>query len=167
MRRQSVGRGQTLAIIESREAAQLQGEVEASRARLALASSNLAREERLFAQRVSPEQDVIAARTAATEARIAYRLAQQQVSAAGGGGGQLNRIAIAAPISVMRFEHDQHGEALAVLNDLTNDITLPKGACNTWRALYGGLAQLRDDLMQHIHLENNILFADAQDILTA
>ncbi len=96
---QSVGRGQTLAIIESREAAQLQGEVEASRARLALASSNLAREERLFAQRVSPEQDVIAARTAATEARIAYRLAQQQVSAAGGGGGQLNRIAIAAPIS--------------------------------------------------------------------
>ena len=96
---QSVGRGQTLAIIESREAAQLQGEVQASRARLALANSNLAREERLFAQRVSPEQDVIAARTAATEARIAYQLAQQQVSAAGGGGGQLNRIAIAAPIS--------------------------------------------------------------------
>lgn len=96
---QSVDRGQTLAIIESREAAQLQGEVEASRARLALANSNLAREERLFAQRVSPEQDVIAARTTATEARIAYRLAQQQVSAAGGGGGQLNRIAIAAPIS--------------------------------------------------------------------
>lgn len=96
---QNVGRGQTLAIIESREAAQLQGEVQAARARLALASSNLAREERLFAQRVSPEQDVIAARTAATEARIAYRQAQQQLSAAGGGGGQLNRIAIAAPIS--------------------------------------------------------------------
>jgi len=96
---QTIGRGQTLAIIESREAAQLQGEVHATRARLALANSNLAREERLFAQRVSPEQDVIAARTAATEARIAYQLAQQQVSAAGGGGGQLNRIAIAAPIS--------------------------------------------------------------------
>ena len=96
---QSVGRGQTLAVIESREAAQLQGEVQATRARLALADANLAREERLFAQRVSPEQDVIAARTAATEARIAYQLAQQQVSAAGGGGGQLNRIAIIAPIS--------------------------------------------------------------------
>ncbi len=96
---QSVGRGQTLAIIESREAAQLQGEVQATKARLALAQSNLAREERLFTQRVSPEQDVVAARTAATEARIAYRQAQQQVSAAGGGGGQLNRMAIAAPIS--------------------------------------------------------------------
>jgi cobalt-zinc-cadmium efflux system membrane fusion protein len=76
---QSVGRGETLAVIESREAAQLNGEVQA-RARLALANSNLAREQRLFAQRVSPEQDLIAARTAATEARIAYTQAQQQVS---------------------------------------------------------------------------------------
>lgn len=95
---QSVGRGQTLAVIESREAAQLKGEVEASRARLALANSNLAREQRLFSQRVSPEQDLIAARTAAIEARIAYQQAQGQVSAAGGGGGGLNRLGITAPI---------------------------------------------------------------------
>lgn len=96
---QSVGRGQTLAVIESREAAQLNGEVQATRARLVLANSNLAREQRLFAQRVSPEQDLIAARTAATEARIAYTQAQQQVSAAGAGGGGLNRLAITAPVS--------------------------------------------------------------------
>lgn len=96
---QSVARGQTIAVIESREAAQLKGEVEASRARLALASSNLAREQRLFAQRVSPEQDLISARTAASEARIAFRQAQGQVAAAGGGGGGLNRIGIAAPLS--------------------------------------------------------------------
>lgn len=96
---QSVGRGQTIAVIESREAAQLKGEVEASRARLALARSNLAREQRLFAQRVSPEQDLIAARTAAIEARIAYTQAQSQVSAAGGGGGGLNRLGISAPLS--------------------------------------------------------------------
>ncbi len=96
---QSVGRGQTIAVIESREAAQLKGEVEASRARLALANSNLGREQRLFAQRVSPEQDLIAARTAAIEARIAYRQAQSQVSAAGGGGGGLNRLGIVAPIA--------------------------------------------------------------------
>ncbi len=96
---QSVGRGETLAVIESREAATLKAEVEAARARLALAQSNLRREQRLFAERVSPEQDLIAARTAATEANIALRLAQQQVSAAGGGGGGLNRLAIAAPLS--------------------------------------------------------------------
>lgn len=96
---QSIGRGQTLAVIESREAASLNAETEAARARLSLANSNLAREQRLFSQRVSPEQDLIAARTAATEARIALRLAQQQVSAAGTGGGGLNRIGIVAPMS--------------------------------------------------------------------
>jgi regulator of cell morphogenesis and NO signaling len=63
------------------------------------------------------------------------------------------------PIAVMRYEHDQHGEALARLNEMTDDITPPPHACNTWRALYRGLEELRDDLMQHIHLENNILFA--------
>jgi regulator of cell morphogenesis and NO signaling len=42
---------------------------------------------------------------------------------------------------------------------MTDDITPPPHACNTWRALYRGLEELRDDLMQHIHLENNILFA--------
>lgn len=96
---QSVERGQTLAVIESREAASLNAEIEAARARLGLAESNLRREQRLFNERVSPEQDLIAARTAAIEARIALRLAQQQVSAAGSGGGALNRIAISAPLS--------------------------------------------------------------------
>lgn len=96
---QSVGRGQTLAIIESREAALLNAEIEATRARLSLAESNLRREQRLFDEKVSPEQDLIAARTAADEARIALRLARQQMAAAGGGGGALNRIAIASPLS--------------------------------------------------------------------
>lgn len=65
------------------------------------------------------------------------------------------------PIAVMRFEHDQHSAALARLAELTQDITPPANACNTWRALYRGLEELRDDLMHHIHLENNILFANA------
>ncbi|SFP40319.1 efflux RND transporter periplasmic adaptor subunit [Sphingomonas rubra] len=96
---QSVGRGDPLAIIESREAASLKAEVEAARARAALAQSNLRREQRLFAERVSPEQDLVAARTAATEANIALRLAQQQLSATGSGGGALNRIAVRSPIA--------------------------------------------------------------------
>ncbi|MET3723737.1 efflux RND transporter periplasmic adaptor subunit [Sphingomonas trueperi] len=96
---QSVGRGDVLAVIESREAASLKGEIEAARARAALAQSNLRREQRLFAERVSPEQDLIAARTAATEANIALRLAQQQLAATGGGGGALNRVTVRSPIS--------------------------------------------------------------------
>ena len=48
--------------------------------------------------------------------------------------------------------------ALDKLNALTNDATPPQGACNNWRALYAGIAQLGDDLINHIHLENNVLF---------
>ena len=66
------------------------------------------------------------------------------------------------PITMMRFEHEQHGEALAELERLTHDITPPPNACNTWRALYAGLSEFRNDLMQHIHLENNILFLRAE-----
>ncbi|TJZ66393.1 iron-sulfur cluster repair protein YtfE [Chitiniphilus eburneus] len=65
------------------------------------------------------------------------------------------------PIQVMRMEHDEHGESLRRLAELTHDITAPRGACNTWRALYLGLRTLREDLMEHIHLENNILFENA------
>ncbi len=96
---QSISHGETLAIIESREAASLNAEVEAAGARSALAQSNLRREQRLFAERVSPEQDLVAARTAATEANIALRLARQQLSATGGGGSALNRIAVRSPIA--------------------------------------------------------------------
>ncbi|NBD21388.1 iron-sulfur cluster repair protein YtfE [Aquabacterium fontiphilum] len=62
------------------------------------------------------------------------------------------------PVQMMRMEHDHHGEELAKLEALTNGITLPRGACNTWRALYLGLQTLKEDLMAHIHLENNVLF---------
>ena len=59
---------------------------------------------------------------------------------------------------MMRHEHTDHGAALEHIAELTHDMTPPAEACNTWRALYAGLNQLRDDLISHIHLENNILF---------
>jgi len=65
---------------------------------------------------------------------------------------------IGQPIGMMRSEHVSHGAALDRINALTNDATPPPGACNTWRALYTGIAQFNDDLINHIHLENNVLF---------
>ncbi|KAA0010296.1 iron-sulfur cluster repair protein YtfE [Billgrantia pellis] len=65
------------------------------------------------------------------------------------------------PITVMRHEHDDHGQNLEQVMLLTDDITPPKGACTTWRALYAGLREFREDLMEHIHLENNLLFERA------
>ncbi len=62
------------------------------------------------------------------------------------------------PIAVMRMEHTSHGEQIARLLAMTQDATPPAGACTTWRALYAGIEQLVNDLMEHIHLENNRLF---------
>lgn len=66
---------------------------------------------------------------------------------------------VSQPIAMMRSEHVDHGAQLERLMQLTHGATPPDGACNTWRALYAGVAQLNDDLINHIHLENNVLFA--------
>ena len=65
------------------------------------------------------------------------------------------------PVAVMLREHTEAGAALARLRALTDDYVAPEGACNTWRALFAGLAALETALHEHIHLENNILFPRA------
>lgn len=62
------------------------------------------------------------------------------------------------PIAVMRHEHDDHGAQLARIMALTADATPPEGACTTWRALYSGIRKFAEDLTEHVHLENNVLF---------
>ncbi len=37
----------------------------------------------------------------------------------------------------------------------------PPEACTTWKAMYNGINELIDDLMEHISLENNVLFPRA------
>ena len=84
------------------------------------------------------------------------------------------------PIDVMRAEHEEHIESIQTLNVLTHELTLPKdeaplkdidsdhlantalshtNSVQEWRSLYLGIAILKEDLQQHIDIENNILFA--------
>ncbi|MCA8978232.1 MAG: iron-sulfur cluster repair protein YtfE [Planctomycetes bacterium] len=65
------------------------------------------------------------------------------------------------PIQVMEQEHVDAGAQLEQIRELTNDHTPPPEACGTWRALYLGLAEFERDLMQHVHLENYVLFPRA------
>ncbi len=65
------------------------------------------------------------------------------------------------PISVMESEHDEAGELLEVIKHTTNNVTPPPEACTTWKAMYNGINELIDDLMEHISLENNVLFPRA------
>ena len=68
---------------------------------------------------------------------------------------------IQAPIGMMEHEHDVAASALVRLREITNAYTPPADACNTFRGLYHGLAELEKALHEHIHLENNVLFPRA------
>ncbi|PQJ74388.1 iron-sulfur cluster repair di-iron protein [Polaribacter gangjinensis] len=65
------------------------------------------------------------------------------------------------PIKMMEEEHENAGEILKQIKELSNNYNPPKEACNTFRALYAKLEEFENDLHQHIHLENNILFPKA------
>jgi regulator of cell morphogenesis and NO signaling len=65
------------------------------------------------------------------------------------------------PVHVMEMEHEEHARNLQTLRRLTDDLRPPAEACTTWRALYLALQQLEEELMVHIHLENNVLFRRA------
>ena len=69
--------------------------------------------------------------------------------------------AVYMPVRAMEHEHDAHGEALAHLRQLTGDHVAPPHACATWRALYDGLVHFEAELMEHVALENNVLFLRA------
>jgi len=71
------------------------------------------------------------------------------------------------PVHVMEQEHEEAGENLARVRRLAHDFLAPDEACATWCALYHRLAEFEEELMQHIHLENNVLFPRALRAETA
>lgn len=68
---------------------------------------------------------------------------------------------VSNPIALMIQEHVGAGRLVAEIRELSNGFTPPRGACPTFLAFYSGLHEFDQDLHQHIHLENNILFPRA------
>ncbi|NEU09548.1 iron-sulfur cluster repair di-iron protein [Flavihumibacter sp. R14] len=68
---------------------------------------------------------------------------------------------VLSPIMVMEMEHEQAGEDLTELRELTSDYSLPADACNSYTILFRKLEEFEIDLYNHVHLENNILFPKA------
>lgn len=63
-----------------------------------------------------------------------------------------------APISMMEHEHVVAGDLMKSIRRLSNDYTVPEFACPTYRVTFQKLREFDNDLMTHVHLENNILF---------
>ena len=76
-------------------------------------------------------------------------------------GGEACFPTVRNPIGVMLREHDAVEEILGELRAVTANYALPSDACESFRALYAGLADLEIDLKRHIRLENDVLFPGA------
>lgn len=71
---------------------------------------------------------------------------------------------VANPIAMMTQEHDAAGALMAEMRRLSQNFLPPQDACPTYHAFYEGLREFEQDLHQHIHLENNILFPGAIEL---
>lgn len=65
------------------------------------------------------------------------------------------------PTQMMENEHEQAGEDLVQIRKVTDNYTLPADACTSYTILYKKLQEFENDLFNHVHLENNILFPKA------
>lgn len=65
------------------------------------------------------------------------------------------------PIHMMESEHESAGSNMEQIRTLSSDYTPPEGACTSYRVLFAKLEEFENDLHQHVHLENNILFPGA------
>lgn len=63
--------------------------------------------------------------------------------------------------SIMHEEHKSLEASLFKLRELTNNYTPPAAACTSHRLSFSLLKELDDDLVQHLYLENDILFPKA------
>lgn len=62
------------------------------------------------------------------------------------------------PLRQMELEHDNVRALLARMRQLTNNYTPPPEVCTRYRITLQSLECLEVDLIQHIHLENDVLF---------
>lgn len=61
-------------------------------------------------------------------------------------------------VKELENEHENAGNLLKELREITQDFEPPVEACGTYRLVFQRLAQLEKDTFEHIHLENNVLF---------
>lgn len=100
----SVKTGELLAVLESRDLAVAKAAYLAAVERKKLAQANFKREERLWRQKVTSEQEYLTARQALAEARIAMNSAEQQLHALGFSETYLEKLPKQPHITYTRFE---------------------------------------------------------------
>ncbi len=65
------------------------------------------------------------------------------------------------PILILKKEHEIAGEDLSFFRRITHNYAIPENACNSYQYLFSKMQEFENDLLTHLHLENNILFPKA------
>ena len=68
---------------------------------------------------------------------------------------------VANPIRMMEREHQEVGDAMRIIRELTRGYVAPDVGCTTYAVALAELREFERDLHRHVHLENNILFPRA------
>ena len=76
--------------------------------------------------------------------------------------GNNNAAFITGSINLMEEDHKLVGTLMRQIRSLTNDYQIPENVCTTFRVVINALHHFENDLHKHVHLENNILFAQAK-----
>ncbi len=91
---------------------------------------------------------------------LMLRLAGEEIQS-----GPLCTMDPSGPIRVMLMDHDQVGGLLDQMVKLTHQFSPPDWACSTYKGLLVLLDRLNQEIRLHIHLENNVLFPMALNLV--
>jgi len=68
------------------------------------------------------------------------------------------------PIGNVEKEHSEISGLLKKLKDRSSDFHFPGNACTNHQVIYHRLQEFYEDMIQHMHLENNILYPKVKEI---
>jgi regulator of cell morphogenesis and NO signaling len=119
-------------------------------------------EQRVIQQKVAEISDELLNHMAKEEMVLFPHIARLDRAAANGEAAPRSGFGtVKNPIEMMSREHDAAGQIMVDIRALSKDYTPPVGACPTFLNFYNSLKEFEQDLHQHVHLENNILFPKA------
>lgn len=69
-------------------------------------------------------------------------------------------------LNKFKLEHEEIGDKIHTIRHLSKEYAIAENVCNTFVVTYRKLKEFEADLHKHVHLENNILFPKAEQLLT-
>lgn len=75
-----------------------------------------------------------------------------------------NKVIIKSEIARMSGEHEFAGGSMDKINVISKNYSVPADGCNTYHVGFKLLKEFEDDLHNHVHLENNILYPKALEL---